>query len=304
MPKVSVIIPTYNRAKSIGKTIDSVLNQTHKDLEIIIVDDNSSDNTKNVINSYLKSDSHIKYIRHSDNKGAPAARNTGIRNSTGKYIALLDDDDEWFPEKLAMQLRFFENLPDDVGLLYCGYKDVDKRRNKVSNKYPQKRGNVFFSLLERNFIGSPTNLIKRECFDKTGYCDVNLKSCQDWDLWLRISKYYKIDYVPEILARRNISDISISKNIDSVLTGHKQILGKYKIHIQNDKQIHSNHLKNIGIYYGHKGNYSNSIQSLKQAVFCNPFNWKAIINYSSIRFLKKPAGTYIDSIRNLLNLNR
>jgi glycosyltransferase involved in cell wall biosynthesis len=296
MPEVSVIIPTYNRSKSIGKTIKSVLNQNYTDFEIIIVDDNSSDNTENVIKSYSNNYSCIQYIKHNENKGAPAARNTGIENSKGKYIALLDDDDEWFPDKLTKQVQMIKQLPDDVGLVYCGNEDVDENSNEISIKCSQKRGDVFYLLLEKNFIGSPTNLIRKECFDKIGFCDVNLKSCQDWDLWLRISKHYKVDYIPEILARRNISDISISTNIDSVLRGHEQILDKYKVYLQNDRQLYSSHLKNIGIYYAIRGDYSTSLHFLRRAVFCKPSNWKAIVNYSSILFFKKPASEYIESI--------
>src|SRR5258705_10332336 len=106
MPKVSVIIPTYNRAECLRSAITNVLNQTFQDFEIVVVDDSSQDHTREVVNSL--DDKRIKYIRHERNKGVAAARNTGVSNAKGDYIAFLDDDDEWFPEKLKKQCAVLE----------------------------------------------------------------------------------------------------------------------------------------------------------------------------------------------------
>ena len=111
MAAVSVIITTYNRAHLVGKAIKSVLNQTFQDFELIVVDDGSTDNTEEVINSF--NDTRIRYIRHKINKGGNAARNTGLRNSKGEYIAFLDSDDEWLPEKLERQLEVFKKSQDE-----------------------------------------------------------------------------------------------------------------------------------------------------------------------------------------------
>src|SRR3989442_437688 len=105
MSKVSVIIPTYNRAEFLGLALTSVLNQTFQDFEILIIDDNSQDSTQEVVTNF--GDERIKYIRHDVNKRVAAARNTGVANSNGEYIAFLDDDDEWFPDKLQIQLDLF-----------------------------------------------------------------------------------------------------------------------------------------------------------------------------------------------------
>lgn len=295
MPKVSVIIPTYNRSKSISRTINSVLNQTYTDFEIIIVNDNSNDNTETIINSFLNSDPRLRYIKHNVNKGGPASRNTGIKNSNGKYIALLDDDDEWYPEKLEKQVHLLDNSSDDVGLIYCGCETADKHGNIISKTYPKKRGNLFYDLLGNNFIPSPTNLIRKECFDKIGFCDETLKSRQDLDLWVRISNYYQIDYISEILTRRNVSDVSISGNINSVLAGHLLFLEKYKYDICKNRKLHSNYLKNIGIYHAYIKNYSVSKQYLKQSLECEPLNIPCLINYLTITVFKKPAGSFLMS---------
>ena len=112
-PKVSVIIPTYNRAHLVGRAIRSVLNQTYQDFEIIVVDDGSTDNTEEVVKSF--NDPRIRYIRHEKNRGGSAACNTGIRAARGEYIAFQDSDDEWLPEKLEKQMQVFENTPTGVG---------------------------------------------------------------------------------------------------------------------------------------------------------------------------------------------
>src|SRR5712692_9764325 len=124
MPKASVITPTYNRADFLRVAIASVLNQTFQDLEIIVVDDASSDRTAEVVRRFT--DELIKYIRHDINKGGSAARNTGIKNSTGAYVAFLDDDDEWLPEKLGMQVDLLENSPAEVGGVYTSYMVIDR----------------------------------------------------------------------------------------------------------------------------------------------------------------------------------
>lgn len=290
MPRVSIIIPTYNRATSIGRTIQSVLNQSYSDFEVIIVDDNSSDNIQEILSDY--DDSRIKYIKHQINRGAPAARNTGIENAKGEFFALLDDDDEWFPQKLEKQIEVFDSMGKNVGMVYSGYEIASNEGKIVKELFPGLKGDLFNVLLKSNIIGSPTNLIKRECFEKI-HCDETLKSCQDWDLWLQISKNYEIEYVPEILARYNLSDSSISRNNISVLIGHEQILTKYYSYIHKYRKIHSFHLQNLGIYYAYQHDYKKSRQYLKMAFMVYPFNLKAIARYSFITVFKKDIHVYL-----------
>jgi glycosyltransferase involved in cell wall biosynthesis len=122
MPKVSVIIPTYNRAGLLKRAIQSVLNQIYQDFEIIIVDDASTDNTENVIESFKEH--RIRYIKHESNKGAAVARNTGIKFANENYIAFQDSDDEWLPEKLEKQMEIIEHASPRVGVVYTGYRRI------------------------------------------------------------------------------------------------------------------------------------------------------------------------------------
>jgi len=124
-PIVSVIIPTYIRAHVLAKAIQSLLNQTYQDFEIIVVDDGSIDNTEEVVKSF--NDPRIRYIRHKENCGGSAARNTGIRAAYGECIAFQDSDDEWLPEKLEKQMQVFENAPAEVGVVYTGFRRIQGR---------------------------------------------------------------------------------------------------------------------------------------------------------------------------------
>jgi glycosyltransferase involved in cell wall biosynthesis len=160
-PSVSVIIPTYNRQHMVDRALGSVLNQTYRDVEVIVVDDCSSDDTEQVIARI--DDTRIRYMRHEINRGAPAARNSGFAAARGMYVAFLDSDDEWLPEKLEKQLNLFHIAPDTVGVVYAGFSYVyEKTGEIISEIIPTLRGCVYEEMLRSCIIGSPTPLIKRD----------------------------------------------------------------------------------------------------------------------------------------------
>lgn len=194
MPKVSVIIPAYNREEFIVEAIDSILNQTYKDFEIIVVDDGSTDNTKQKLEPFK---SKIRLIKQKNSERA-VARNNGIKNSSGAYIALLDSDDVWIKDKLEKQVELLDSK-SDVILTYGQCLRINEHGQKIK---PAKRqlagfsGEVFESLLMRNFISSPTPVIRREYFEKTTGFQTKYIPYEDWEFWLRFSllgKFYFFD---------------------------------------------------------------------------------------------------------------
>ena len=204
---VSVVITTFNRKWEIVKrAVESVLAQTVQDIELFVVDDNKDGESSESIRSNLEAidRSGVHYLKTQGGEGACAARNHGLAHSTGEYIAFLDDDDEWYPDKIEKQLDVFSGQ-DDVGLVYCSYVfyDEDKVENlthEESNTVPRKmfkkfkRGNIFNDLLLTNFIGSTSfPLIRKSVLDGINGFDVEMQSCQDYDVWLRIAEKYKID---------------------------------------------------------------------------------------------------------------
>lgn len=228
MPKVSVIIPTYNRAHLLERAIRSVLNQTFQDFELIVVDDASTDETDRIVDNLGM---QIRYICHDKNRGASASRNTGIKHSSGDYIAFLDSDDEWFPQKLERQIKVFEIGSNKLGVVYSGYCVETKPDEPI---IPQYRGDILNYILIDNWVGSATNpLIINKCFDKAGLFDEDLPALNDWDMWIRISQHYDFEFIPEILSCYHPQPVSISKNIKDLKIALRIIFRKYS-HLFNN----------------------------------------------------------------------
>lgn len=268
MPKVSVIIPTYNYGKYIERAIDSILTQTYQDFEIIVVDDGSTDNTGEIIRS--KQNDKIRYF-YQENKGAPSARNKGIKESIGKYIAFLDADDEWFPNKLEKQIDKFQKASVRVGLVYSGLIYIWKENeDKVIKIVPTLRGNIFDSFLKVSVLGSPTPLIKKCCFQKAGLFDERLPSCQDWDMWLRISKYYEVDFVSDILAKHHIHKNQITEKIELKIQGRKMMIKKYHDVLVNYPSILSIHFSELGKLNCVAGNWKEGFEYFLKAIKLDP----------------------------------
>jgi len=225
---VSVIIPTYNRAHLIERTIQGVLSQTYNEFELIIVDDCSIDNTEEVIKSI--SDKRLKYIRHEKNKGASAARNTGILAAKGKYIAFQDSDDEWLPEKLEKQVNALENAPPEVGGVYTGAWIVEGH-NKTYSPLPwmKKQGDLYECMLKRqSFIYLQAVMLKRECINKAGMFDEDLAIVHDNELFFRISKYYHFNFINERLVIVHKTPGSLTTKLDTLVNDSNILLQKYE----------------------------------------------------------------------------
>lgn len=197
MPAVSVIIPTYNRANLIGRAIRSVLNQTYQDLELLVIDDGSTDGTDDVVRGFA--DPRIHYLRRDSNGGASAARNTGIRRAKGRYMAFLDSDDEWLPEKLERQIPLFQDSPHHPGVTYTACYWVDQA-GTVTVERPTVRGDIFLQLAMRAFLAWPSIIIKREVLAEVGLFDESLPLAEDRDLLIRLAKNTSFDGLDDPLA--------------------------------------------------------------------------------------------------------
>jgi glycosyltransferase involved in cell wall biosynthesis len=197
-PAVSAIIPAYNRAHTVGRAIQSVLDQTFQDLEIIVVDDGSTDGTKAIVEAFR--DPRIRYLRHERNRGAAAARNTGIRASHGEYLAFLDSDDEWLPHKLEEQIALLKDPTAGWGLTCSGFFLVI---NGSEREYIHAPCSSWFKRLLRTCdLGPGTTLVvRRECIGKVGLLDEGFIRGEDWDWLLRLSKVFALAVVEKPLAR-------------------------------------------------------------------------------------------------------
>lgn len=227
---VSVIIPTYNRATSIGASIQSVLDQTWQDFEIIIVDDGSTDNTRQVIEGF--EDDRIRYICLEKNGGASHARNIGIGQAGGEFIAFLDSDDEWMPEKLEKQMQVMLQASDKVGLVYCRMRGSRGYEEPIicpelSLKKEGLAGNLLRNLVRSNVIGTPAMLVRKKCLEQTGGFDEGLRCLEDWELVLRIAERWEIAFVDDILVEVHFSQGSVSGNYKGYVETRCYLIAKY-----------------------------------------------------------------------------
>lgn len=212
---IDVVIPVHNGEHFIVQAIKSVERQIYRPDKIIIIDDGSTDRTESLIKSH-QAIIPIQYIKKV-NGGLSSARNEGIKLATSEYIAFLDADDEWYPDKLEKQIDKFKTSSfSNIGVIYCQYNIINED-GVIANKHfilkadPDIRGNIFKKLLLVNMItGSGSGvLIKRKCFESVGLFDENLRACEDWDMWLRIAQKYEFDYVDKVLVkiRRHYSNM-------------------------------------------------------------------------------------------------
>ncbi|HKE60385.1 MAG TPA: glycosyltransferase [Pyrinomonadaceae bacterium] len=200
MPKVSVITAAYNHVQFIRQSVESVQAQTYRDFEHIVIDDGSSDGTATILESF---GNQISYVRQ-ENSGAHASINRGIRMSSGEYIAVVDSDDAWLPNKLELQVAMLEAAPD-AGMVYSLAYFIDSDGNRHDESWLMgtpfdDASQIFEELLQRNRIPVVTALMRRKCLDDVGFFSEKFKALSDWDLWLRFCLKYPVLFIPEMLA--------------------------------------------------------------------------------------------------------
>ena len=219
-PLVTVVTPAYNIARYIGEAVDSVLRQTFHDFEYLVVDDGSVDNSTEIIKAHADDDPRFRLVEV-ENRGPSAARNVGIREARGEYIAFLDGDDRWHPKFLERQLQLIQSLPPDVGAVFCRSRLVLENGTLVFFQW-QRAGRYDFDdfLVSDNPARNGSSLlIRKSCFTEVGGFDEDLRYCEDIDMWLRIaansktpilwaSKYFLVDMrLRPGSATRNRADI-------------------------------------------------------------------------------------------------
>jgi glycosyltransferase involved in cell wall biosynthesis len=215
MPAVSVIIPTFNRARKVVRAIESVLSQTFVDYEILVIDDGSTDGTSKALAEFK---GPITTLAHSTNQGVSAARNTGILRSNAPLVAFLDSDDYWLPEKLAKQLVFFKTYPQTIA---CQTEEIwmrNGRRVNPKKKHLKPSGDIFKPSLKLCLVSPSATMLKRSLLEKVGLFDESLPACEDYDLWLRIACLYPVYLIkqPLVIKEGGSSDqlSSLHKGMD------------------------------------------------------------------------------------------
>lgn len=238
-PLVSVVIPTYNRASLLIKSIQSVLNQTYNDFEVIIIDDGSDDNTEELVESFH--DERIRYIRHEVNMGVACARNTGINASSGVFIAFQDSDDEWLPRKLEKEINIFNSCDSKVGVVYSGLWRFNKNKKTYFPLHFDNKieGRIHEELIKGNFVHG-LSIIRRSCFEKIGLFDEELPALEDWEIYLRLSKYYDFKFINEPLIISYLNKKGLTLNLAIQIDATEQIIRKHHNEFNEQKKATAN----------------------------------------------------------------
>ena len=283
MAKVSVIIPTHNRARFLGAAISSVLNQTYADFELVVVDDGSRDETVEVVGKFH--DDRLRLIRHPEPRGGAAARNTGIRNSTGPYVAFLDDDDEWYPNKLELQVDLMDRSPPTTGVVYGGFEQFESQTGRiVERRMPSQRGNLWEALLKANPVsGTSLVMVRRPCLEAVGGFDEELTSFQDFDLWLRLAANCEFDFVPQVLYKYRLHNVQIWTNLDALSKGVERIISKHGQH-RGVRRRFAAHCVRLGREYTLAGEPRKARKVLRQAMMLHPANARSYLYYVASYF--------------------
>lgn len=263
---ISVIIPTYNRGKLLLRALKSVLNQTYKDIEVLVVDDNSNDNTEELVQEIK--DDRIRYIKLSRNGGACIARNTGIELAKGEYIAFQDSDDVWKVDKLEKQLKYLK--ANNLDIVSCKMNQIIDE-NKI-NIFPKNTNLKDDSIYYKNSISTQTILGKKECFLNEKF-DVRLLRFQDWDLAIRLKNKYNMKIMDEILVDVYVQEDSISKNPSKAINALEVFIKKHG----KNKKIIGYYSRLIGLY---KMQLNKEYKKyFRKAFNCNPINKEIFFDF-------------------------
>lgn len=231
MPMVDIIIPAFNAAKFLPAALDSVEAQTFGDWRIVLVDDGSTDNTSGIVASYqVRFGSRLTYIKQA-NAGLPAARNTAIRNSSAEFLALLDADDVWLPQRLEESLKSFAGRPQS-GLSYgmIQYIDLEGVTTDWTDR-KQKHGEGWIAkeiYTRRVYLPCPTITFRRHCIEEVGLFDESMRATEDRDLWLRIALKFEVRFIERVIAKYRISPNSMSTDPERMFKAQMQFIEKHR----------------------------------------------------------------------------
>ena len=280
MKKVTCVITSYKREGDIlRRAVNSVLAQTWENIELLIIDDNRGEGSEKYSREVKKiaeeAGEKVSYLKSAEPRGAQAARNTGIKRASGDYIAFLDDDDEWLPKKIELQVNLMEK-EKDAGLCYCDGFRVNDATNPPTVK---RRFNMGFKtrlnykdMLCSDEIGSTSQaLIRKEVFDKVGGFDLSFPARQDYEMWLRITKWYPAVGINEPLFKYHLgANGQVSKNWKKCVQGHELLYKKYREDIDKIAKAKFNVIFYLAHYYRMDGQNFRAIRKYIKAFFVSP----------------------------------
>ncbi len=281
---LAAITTCKRKPEMVERAIKSVVAQTYTDWDLVVVDDSPSDyefrdDVRKMVEGWSKRDSRIRYVPHDKNYGASHARNTALRiaNSTValggyEFIAYLDDDDEWLPEKLEKQIERFSECDENTALVVGGLKIVYDNIMKIIEHVPLRRSEIksFFQLAYQ--CGTTTApLIRTECINAVGGFDENLPAREDWEMWMRIVDKYKVEFIYEPLFIYHDHDgIHVSSSIRNHIKAREIINSKYREYLEANKSEYWAQMMDIMILYYSAGEFKKAFRAWRKAISLQP----------------------------------
>lgn len=225
-PLVSIVTPTYNREDFLGEAIQSVIDQTYGQFELIIVDDGSTDESEALVERFALNDPRIRYFKQ-HNQGQSVARNRGIKESQGEFICFLDSDNKWFPDKLEASVKAFYDEPS-VDIVYGDNVTISETGAEIDrSNMPRHSGLITERLLADNFISMNTTMVRKHCFDKLGAFNERDRLAEDYELWLRFSTEFRFLYIPHYFGYYRVMDNQISTDKEARYAANEKIIHSF-----------------------------------------------------------------------------
>ena len=279
---VSIIMPVYNGMPFLKEAVDSVFKQTYKEFELIVINDGSSDGSLRFLEETKKRAKERLKIINQTNRGQVVAKNNGIKVAQGDFIAFLDSDDVWDKEKLTVQMEFFKKHPT-LFLCYTEAFLIDENSKKIGYRSVNSlyKGRCFDLLIKRNNITASSVVLKRKCIDTVGKFDETLNCCENWDLWLRISKFFEIGYIKKPLTSYRIHSSHMSNKRSKMLMGRIEVIKKHCLGLS--KKEYKNALLNAYIDFAKSNLWNLELEDAKnnllEALKIKPFSFTCLKLY-------------------------
>jgi glycosyltransferase involved in cell wall biosynthesis len=274
---VSVIVPVYNRAHLVTETVASILAQTYRNIEIILINDGSTDSSLEVIQALQQENPDVVRVIDQENQGQTIARNQGIKEACGKYIAFLDSDDIWLPDKLEHQIPLFDQ---GVGLVYGGVEFINESGETTGFDPcdPSVQGNIYPQLLVKNRMTGGSVVVLGEALAKVGLFDPEFKAAENWDLWLRICKVYQARLVNKPVVQYRLHQNNMSKDLLLMQDAKRQIMEKHCDKYSSDKLVarysrlaEADLFYKLGVDCFSREQFGKAIRNFSQVMKISPF---------------------------------
>jgi glycosyltransferase involved in cell wall biosynthesis len=289
-------MPSFNYARYLPLAISSVLSQSYSDLELIITDDCSTDDSREILEHWRRLDDRVVPVLHDVNHGLARARNSGLAVSKGEFVALIDADDVWLPDKLKTQMECFRVQPE-LGLVHSDSAIIDGNGNPTGQQFSSllhrkgqiTSGHLFEVLCERNFLCVPTVILRREAMQYAGGFEENLRSLEDWVCWAKVSRKYPFHYVEDALAQYRIHGAGLSGNPRGMAQNRvKAFQSLLQSFSDIPSRLRSKMLYSLGVSYLETGKSREAARTFFDSIRANPLQLRSWARYCQSLFSWMP----------------